>query len=156
MVKMQNKTINTLASGLSDLHKRAEKRRELSGQSSGQPDVVRESRITWLATADVSAAVTKRSSAGSLDKSIYDSNAHTTTVKIECETPLLWRIKHSGERKSKSGIDVKAAATVPERSVSALFVFVGAASSYTPTQKMKAKSTCANALKKTSRCHSLR
>ncbi len=128
MVKMQNKTINTLANRLSDLHKRAEKRRELSGQSNGQPDVVRESRITWLATADVSAAVTKRSSGGYLDKRMYDSSAHATTVKIECETPLLWRIKHSGERTSKSGIDAKAAATVPDRSVRPL-ILVSAASS---------------------------
>jgi hypothetical protein len=129
MVKMQSKTINTLANGLSDLHTRAEKRRELSGQSSGQPDVVRESRITWLAMADVSAEVTKRSSGGYFNKRTYDSNAHATTVKIECETPLLWRIKRSGERKSKSGIDAKAAATVPDRSVRVLLVFVGAASS---------------------------
>lgn len=129
MVKMQNKTINTLTNRLSDLHKRAEKRRELSGQSSGQPDVVRESRVTWLATADVSATVIKRSSGGYLSKRICDSDAHATTVKIECETPLLWRIKHSGERRSKSGIDAKAAATVADRSVNVLLVFVGTASS---------------------------
>jgi len=71
----------------------------------------------------------KRSSGGYLDKRRYERNAHAATVKIEWETPLLWRIKHSGERKSKSGIDANASATIPDRSVSALFAFVGAASS---------------------------
>jgi hypothetical protein len=86
----ESKTINALASGLSYLHKCAEKLWRLRGQSNGQPDVVSVSRRMWLATAAVIAGTMSKSRGGYRERRVYEKQTQAAMVKIECEIPLLW------------------------------------------------------------------
>jgi hypothetical protein len=83
IAREESKTINALANGLSYLHRCAEKRCRLSGQSRGQPDIVSESRRMWLVIADAIAGTTIRSSGGYRERRTYERQAHVAMVKIE-------------------------------------------------------------------------